>query len=106
MPGAATLFWMARRRLPVHRRGAARGGAAILVGMSALKAHVVNGQIILDEPAELAEGAELLVFPVGGEMSDDERAELERAIEEGIEDFERGDFEDARELGLRLLAKQ
>jgi hypothetical protein len=75
------------------------------MSMSALKAHIVNGQIVLDEPAELAEGAELLVFPVT-EMSDDERAELERAIEEGIEDFERGDFEDARELGLRLLAKQ
>jgi hypothetical protein len=77
---------------------AAGRGAAISSGMSALKAHVVNGQIVLDEPAELAEGAELLVFPVGREMSDDERAERERAIEEGIEDFERGDFEDAREL--------
>ncbi len=74
--------------------------------MGALKARVVNGQIILDEPVQLAEGAELLVFPVADAMSDDERAELERAIEEGIEDFERGDFEDAREFGLRLAAKQ
>lgn len=74
--------------------------------MSALKAHYVNGQVVFDEPAELAEGAELLVFPVAGEMSDEERADLERAIEEGAEDFERGDFEDAHEFALRLAAKQ
>lgn len=76
----------------------------MLCRMNALKAHVRNGQIVLDEPAEFAEGAELLVVPVT-EMTAEERAELERAVEEGAEDFERGDFEDAREFALRLAAK-
>jgi hypothetical protein len=37
-------------------------GGVLTCLLSALKAHIVNGQIALDEPAELAEGAELLVF--------------------------------------------
>ncbi len=73
--------------------------------MNAFKAHVKNGQIILDEPTDLTEGAPLLVLRMTDDMSDQERAELERAVEEGAEDFERGDFEDARELALRLAAK-
>ena len=72
--------------------------------MDGLKAHVVNGQIVLDEPVELADGAELLVFPIVGEMSDEERAELEHAIDEAEKDFEQGEFEDARQFGIRLLA--
>ena len=39
------------------------------------------------------------------EMNVEERAELERAIEEGYEDFERGDYEDARGFAARLAAK-
>ena len=73
--------------------------------MNALKARFVNGQIILEEPAEIAEGAALLVFPVAGDMNDEERAELERALDEAEEDFERGDFEDAHEFALHLVAK-
>ena len=74
--------------------------------MSALKAHVVNGRIVLDEPAELTEGAPLLVFPITEEMTDEDRAALERAIEDGAEDFERGDVEDAREFAVRLAANR
>jgi len=73
--------------------------------MNALKAHVKNGQIVLDEPADFVEGAELLVFPVTDRMTAEEQVELERAVEEGAEDFERGDFEDAREFALRLAAR-
>ena len=71
-----------------------------------LKAHVENGQIVLDEPVHLPEGATLEVrLADGGEMSVAERAELEAAIDEGVEDFERGDFEDAHEFALRLATK-
>lgn len=73
--------------------------------MNALKAHVKNGQIILDQPEELIEGAPLLVFRVTDDMSNQERAELEQSVEDGAEDFERGDFEDAREFAARLAAK-
>ncbi len=62
--------------------------------------------IVLDEPVELPEGAAAEVFLlVDDEPSPAERAELEHAIEEGAEDFERGDFVDAREFALRLAAK-
>ena len=66
--------------------------SAMLGPMNALKAHVKNGQIVLDAPADLAEGAELLVFPLTDDMTDEERTELEHAVERGAEDFERGEF--------------
>lgn len=37
-------------------------------------------------------------FPLDDDLDDDERAALHRSIEEGIEDFERGDTEDAFEF--------
>lgn len=86
------------------RASACARRGAIVRRMNALKAHVKNGQIVLDEPASFAEGAELLVFPVTDRMTAEERAALERAVEEGAEDFDRGDFEDAREFALRLAA--
>lgn len=78
----------------------------MLAVMSAIKAHVVKGMIVLDEPVELPEGAAAEVFLlVDDEPSPAERTELERAIDEGAEDFARGDFVDAREFALRLAAK-
>jgi len=74
----------------------------------ALKAHVENGRIVADEPVNLPDGTPLRVVPVpklDDEMSAEERAELEQPIEEGYEDFERGDYEDANALAARLLAK-
>jgi hypothetical protein len=76
--------------------------------MHALKAHVENGRIVADEPVNLPDGTLLHVVPVDEldeEMSADERAELEQAIEEGYNDFERGDYEDATEFAARLVAK-
>ena len=74
----------------------------------ALRAHVENGRIVADEPLDLPDGTLLRVVPVqklNEEMSAEERAELEQAVEEGYEDFERGDYEDANALAARLLAK-
>jgi hypothetical protein len=74
----------------------------------ALKAHVENGRIVADEPLDLPDGTLLHVVPIqklDEEMTDEERAELKQAIEEGYEDFERGDYEDANALAARLLAK-
>jgi hypothetical protein len=75
-----------------------------------MKAHVRNGHFVADEPTELPEGTEVeialtrVVDPFAG-MDASERAELEQVIEEGYEDFERGDYEDAKEFVARLLAK-
>ena len=75
--------------------------------VNALKAHVKNGRIVVDQPTDLPEGTELYLVPAeqGDDMSAEELAALEAAIEEGAEDFERGDFDNAREFALRLAAK-
>jgi hypothetical protein len=74
--------------------------------VKALRAHVQNGQIVLDEPAELLEGADVeVLLPDQDEMSAEDRAELEAAVDESAAQFERGEFEDARAFALRLIAK-
>ena len=70
--------------------------------MKSFRAHVRNGQIVIDEPVELPEGVELEVRVLAEEP---ERAELEAAVDEGAEDFARGDFEDARQLASRLASR-
>ncbi|HWO26292.1 MAG TPA: hypothetical protein VNO30_46510 [Kofleriaceae bacterium] len=73
--------------------------------MKAVSARVLNGQIVLDEPIELPEGTTVQVLLTEpDELTAEERAELEAAIEEGADDFERGDYEDARAFALRLAA--
>ncbi len=73
--------------------------------MKAMSAHVRNGQIVLDEPVELHEGAALeVLLPDEPEMSRGDLAELEAAVDESTEQFERGEFEDARAFAVRLAA--
>jgi hypothetical protein len=76
--------------------------------MNAFKAEVKNGRLIVDEPTDLPDGTVMYLVPAADNdaMSAEERAELERAIEEGAEDFERGDFSDAHEFAAELVAKQ
>jgi hypothetical protein len=74
--------------------------------MKALKAHVENGRIIVDDPTDLPDGTVLHVVPLGDrEMDADERAALEQSIEEGYADFEKGDVEDAFEHLARLKSE-
>jgi hypothetical protein len=83
---------------------------AILSEMAALRAHVKNGHFVVDQSTELPEGTEVelaltrRVDPFA-DMDPEERAELERELEEGARDFENGDHVDAREFVSRLLAK-
>jgi hypothetical protein len=81
--------------------------------MQPLKAHVHNGRLVLDEPTDLPEGEVVELVPLdevlarGGDyLDDEERAALHRSIEEGVEDFERGDTEDAFEFLARLKARR
>ena len=81
--------------------------------MKPLKAQVHNGRLVLDEPTDLPEGQVVELVPLdevlarGGDYLDgDERAALHRSIEEGIEDFERGDTEDAFDVLARLKARR
>lgn len=81
--------------------------------MQPVKAKVRNGRLVLDEPTDRPEGEEVELVPLdevlarGGDyLDDEERAALHRSIEEGIEDFEKGDTEDAFEFLARLRAKR
>ena len=76
------------------------------MSVKALKAHIHNGQIVLDDPIELPEGAavEVLLAEHDG-LSLEERHELEEALEESAAQFARGEFEDANAFARRLVAK-
>ena len=73
--------------------------------MQPLKARVHNGRLVLDEPTDLPEGEVVELMPVDGDdMSDEERARLLAAIDEGIEDFERGDHMDGFDFIAQMRA--
>jgi len=75
--------------------------------MQPLKAHVKNGQIVLDDPStDLPEGSEVELMLVNDEFDPEERARLIQAIEEGAENIERGDYVDGMEFANQLLARR
>lgn len=72
-----------------------------------LKAHVKNGQLVLDNPStDLPEGTEVELCVVDDEFDPEERARIIQAIEEGAEDIERGDYVDGMEFANQLLARR
>ena len=74
--------------------------------MKALKAHVHNGQIVLDEPVELPEGVAVeVLLPENDELTPEERTDLDAALEESAKEFASGQFEDAHAFARRLVAK-
>jgi hypothetical protein len=74
--------------------------------MKAVRAHVQNGQIVLDEPVQLLDGADVQVLlPDHLEMTAQEMEELDAALDESAAQIERGEYVDAREFALRLLAR-
>jgi hypothetical protein len=77
----------------------------MLMAMHALKGHVKNGQIVLDEPAELPEGMEVRVQvydPEGDALSDEDRAALHRSLRRGIAQADAGHLIDAEEVLAEL----
>ena len=71
----------------------------------ALKAHVVKGQIVVDERVDLPDGAEVSVYlhdAAADSMSTEERAALERALTRSIAQADAGDFIDADEVLAEL----
>lgn len=65
-----------------------------------------NGQIVLDEPVELPAGVAVeVLLPEAGDLTADERLELETALDESAAELARGEFEDARAFARRLVAK-
>ncbi len=74
--------------------------------MQALKAQVRNGRITLDEATDLPDGDVYLLSVGGHDLGDEERAELEQAIEEGLADAREGRHEDASVVMARLRARR
>lgn len=73
--------------------------------VTALKAHVLNGRIVVDETVDLPDGAEVSVYlydASADSMSADERAALERSLERGIAQADAGELVDADEVLAEL----
>jgi hypothetical protein len=80
----------------------------MVMAMQPLRARVRQGRIVLDEPTDLPEGTELELVPAdsGDGLDDQERAELEQAIEEGLADAREGRHEDASVVMDRLRLRR
>jgi hypothetical protein len=63
--------------------------------MQALKARVIAGRLVLDEPTDLPEGAEVDIAVIGDGLSADERAELLASLDRALDDSEAGRGMDA-----------
>jgi hypothetical protein len=74
--------------------------------VKAVKAHIRNGRIVLDEPVDLPEGVAVeVLFPEHDELTASDRADLDAALEASVAQFARGEFEDAHAFAARLVAK-
>jgi hypothetical protein len=56
---------------------------------------VRNGRLILDEPTDLPDGAEVEVLVIDDELTADERAELHASLDHALEDSDAGRGMDA-----------
>jgi len=66
--------------------------------VNALKAHVVNGRIVVDEPVDLPEGAELRLYlydAAAESITAEERAALDRALERSLVQADAGELIEA-----------
>ena len=59
--------------------------------MQAVRAHVENGTIVVDEPLNLPDGTRVKIVLDGfGGLSDEERAEISAALDEAADDIDAG----------------
>ena len=65
--------------------------------MQALKAQVKNGRLVVDEPTDLPDGAEVEVVVIDDELTPEERAELHASLDRALDDSEVGRSIDAGE---------
>jgi hypothetical protein len=73
--------------------------------MMPLKARVHNGRLVLNEPTDLPEGEVVELVRVDDEFDDAERADLHRALDEGIAAGRAGDHADAEAFVQELLTR-
>jgi hypothetical protein len=68
--------------------------------MNALRAHVENGRVVLDEPMDLPDGTPLTVVPVnsGDDLDEEERAELHAELRASLKEAKAGELVDFDEV--------
>ena len=74
--------------------------------MRARKIQVRNGRLVLDEPTDLPDGAEVEVLLIDDELSAEERAELHASLDRALDDAEAGRGIDAWEFLERYRARR
>lgn len=74
--------------------------------MQALKARVVNGRYVIDEPAQLPEGAAVeLVVVAGDELTEKDRAALHASLDRALDDEDAGRFVDGHQFMTEVLCE-
>jgi hypothetical protein len=66
--------------------------------MHALKVQAKNGRLVLDEPTDLPDGAEVEVVVIDDELTTEQRAELHASLDRALSDSEAGRTIDAFEF--------
>jgi hypothetical protein len=74
--------------------------------MLALKGHVKDGRIVVDEPTDLPDGAEVEVVVIDDDLSTEERAELHASLDRALDDSEAGRGMDAWEYLKQYRARR
>ncbi len=72
--------------------------------MQTRKVQAKNGRLVLDEPTDLPDGAEVEVLLIDDELSVEERAELHASLDRASDDSEAGRGMDAWEFLDRYRA--
>lgn len=74
--------------------------------MRALKAKVRRGRLVLDEPTDLPEGAEVEVAVFDDDLTPEERAELHASLDRALAQSEAGEGVDAWEYLAQYKARR
>lgn len=76
--------------------------------MSALRARVHNQRLTLDEPTDLPEGAEVLLFPSdeADDLDDADREALHQALRDSQAEADRGELLDWADVMAELRASR
>ena len=74
--------------------------------MQALKVQVKNGRLVVDEPSDLPDGAEVEVVVIDDELTPEERAELHASLDRALDDSEAGRSMEAGEYLKQYRARR
>lgn len=74
--------------------------------MQALKVQVKNGRLLVDEPTDLPEGAEVEVVVLDDDLSLEEREALHASLDRAMDDSEAGRGMDADEFFEQYRARR